>query len=269
MTVSVKAETKILIGLIAVFAILGGVSLWRDQPPVITAICVSLMATACLYRFLGGVEGSKFTVAAVKATGSGAAFAAILWFVNGELDKQNPPIEPATSEWFAMDRTTGVPVEVTIGQFRVSPDTESLSDVEWRVERRDEAIRVVSGDAILARLAPESLDSIGLFNYAGMSEGRVIKFTDPLEQGQEADLDPPYPFLIKATDFSDDYNRYSILDRETRAEAANGLLRTETFDVFSYEDRTYVIFVSEAVHNDPNREPWAEFGFAELELRIR
>lgn len=265
---TVTTETRILIGLIAVFAALGGVSLWRDQPPVITAICVSLMATACLYRFLGGVEGSKFTVATVKATGSGAAFAATLWFVNGQLAEHNPLIEPAASEWFAMDRT-GVPVEVTIGQIRVSPDTESLRDVEWRVERRNDAVRVVSGGAVLAGIDPESLGAIGLFNYAGMAEQRVIKFTAPLEQGRRADLYPPYPFQIEATAFSDDYNGYSVLDRESGAEAVNGLLVTKTFDVFAYENRTYVIFVSRAVHNDPTRPPWAEFGFVELELAVR
>ncbi len=88
MTVSVKAETKILIGLIAVFATLGGVSLWRDQPPAITAICVSLMATACLYRFLGGVEGSRLAVASFKAGGGAAVFGATLWFMNGQLAEQ-------------------------------------------------------------------------------------------------------------------------------------------------------------------------------------
>jgi len=269
MTVSVKVETRILIGLIAVFATLGGVSLWRDQPPAITAICVSLMATACLYRFLGGVEGSRLAVASFKAGGSAAVFGATLWFMNGQLAEQNPPIEPASSEWFAMDRTTGVPVEVTIGQVRLSPDTESLSDVEWRVERRDDAIRVVSGDAVLVRLDPESLGAIGLFDDARMADQRVIKFTNPLEQGRKADLYPPYPFEIEATSFGDDYNGYTVVDRKTGAEAKSGTLRTETFEVFSYENRSYVILVSEAVHNSPNRAPWAEFGFAELELEVR
>ena len=226
------------------------------------------MATACLYRFLGGVEGSRLAVASFKAGGSAAVFGATLWFVTDQLEKHDPLIEPATSEWFAMDRATGVPVEVTIGQNRVSPGTELLSDVEWRVESHDEVFRVVAGDAVLARLDPASLGAIGLFNEAGMAEQRVIKFTDRLEEGRTANLDPPYPFVIEAASLGDDYNDYIVLDRETGAEANTGTLRTETFDIFTYRDGIYVIFVPEAVHDDPDRAPWAEFGFAELKLSV-
>ena len=94
MTVSVKVETKILVGLITVFATLGGVSLWRDQPSAITAICVSLMATACLYRFLGGVEESRLAVTSFKAGGSAGVFGATLWFMNGQLAEQDQSIKP-------------------------------------------------------------------------------------------------------------------------------------------------------------------------------
>ncbi|MCY4645950.1 MAG: hypothetical protein OXE73_03640 [Gammaproteobacteria bacterium] len=157
MTVSVKAETQILLGLIALFSIGVAVSLWRDQPSVITAIGASLMVTACLYRFLRRVEGSRLAVASFKAGGSAAVFGAALWFVNGELLSLNPPISPAPTEWIAIDRT-GKPFEVRIGQTAIPANTNLL--------------------------------------------------------------------------------------------------------------RTYVILVSRAAHNDPSQAPWADFGFAELELGV-
>ena len=268
MTVSVKAETQILLGLIALFSIGVAVSLWQDQPPVITAICASLMVTACLYRFLGGVEGSRLAVASFKAGGSAAVFGAALWFVNGELLSLNPPINPAPSEWIAIDRT-GKPVEVRIGQTAIPANTNLLSEAVWRVEIREGEIRAVTSEETLAKVDLESLHSIGLFNYASMADNRIIKFTDPLEPGKEADLYPPYPFWIRADDFRDNYNGYSIMDMATDTAIATGLLVTRTFEVFSYDGRTYVILVSRAAHNDPIRGPWAVFGFAELELGVR
>ena len=268
MTVSVKGETQILLGLIALFSIGVAVSLWQDQPPVITAICASLMVTACLYRFLGGVEGSRLAIASFKAGGSAAVFGAALWFVNGELLSLNPPINPAPSEWIAIDRT-GKPVEVTIGQTAIPANTKLLRDVVWRVESRDGEIRAVTSEETLAKVDLKSLHSIGLFNYASMADNRIIKFTNPMEPGKEADLYPPYPFWIRADDFRDNYNGYSIMDMETDTAIATGLLVTRTFEVFSYEGRTYVILVSRATHDEPSRAPWAVFGFAELELGMR
>ncbi|MCY4645955.1 MAG: hypothetical protein OXE73_03670 [Gammaproteobacteria bacterium] len=270
MSIGVKAETQILLGLIALFSIGVAVSLWQDLPPVITAICASLMVTACLYRFLGGVEGSRLAVASFKAGGSAAVFGAVLWFVNDQLVnlRLNPQIDPAPTNWIAIDGT-GTPVAVWIGQKEYPANTQLLRDAEWRVEIRDGEIRAVASDETLAKVDPQSLDSIGLFNDLSMADNRNIKFTNPLEPGKEADLYPPYPFWIRADDFRDNYNGYSIMDMETDTAIATGLLGTRTFEMFGYEGRTYVILVSQAGHNDPSRAPWAVFGFAEFELSVR
>lgn len=268
MTYDAKTETGILIGLIVLFSLLGGVSLWRDQPPFITAFCLALVATACLYRFLGGVEGSRLTVASFKAGGSVAVFGAALWFANEQLAAGNPLINPAPSEWIAVDRI-GTPIEVTIGQTTVSADTDLLTDAVWTIERHDDGLRVLANDVPLALVDQASLSAAGLFNYAGMAGNRRITFTGPLEQEKAADLYPPYPFWIEASNYHDNYNGYAIMDMTTDTAVATGLLVTKTFDVFSYEGRSYVVFVSRAVHNDPERAPWADFGFAELDLDVR
>ena len=67
-----NVEKKIRLVLIALSSAGGAVSLGLDQPPVITAISFSLFVTACLYRFLGGVESSRLAVASFKATGGAA-----------------------------------------------------------------------------------------------------------------------------------------------------------------------------------------------------
>lgn len=268
MTVHAKSETKIVLGLIALFTIAIVALLLMDGDPAITAVCAGLIVTACMYRFFGGTEGSTLTVASVKATGSFAVFGAVAYTLYGPLQSNTPLIAPEPTEWIAIDRT-GKPVDIRIGQIRLSPDTELLTDAEWSVESRDGVIRVVAGDETLAKVDPESLRSVGLFSEAGMADNRVIKFTDPLEPGDEADLNPPYPFRIRADEFSDDFNVYSIMDTETDTAIRSNQLLTRTFDVFNYKDRTYVILVSEAAHDEPNRAPWAVFGFAELELGVR
>ena len=57
---TMNVETRILLGLIVLFSAAAAVSLWLDQPPVIIAISVGLVATACLYRFLGGCPRQHF-----------------------------------------------------------------------------------------------------------------------------------------------------------------------------------------------------------------
>ncbi len=97
MTGSIKAETQILLGLIAVFAIGCFASLLLKAPPIITAVCVSLIVTACLYRFLGGVEGSRLAIASFKAGGSVAVCFAVAFYVNQQLALQDRSISPDPS----------------------------------------------------------------------------------------------------------------------------------------------------------------------------
>ena len=261
-----KMETRILLGMIVFFSAAGAVSLGLDQPPVVTAISFSLVITACLYRFLGGVEGSRLAVASFKAGGSAAVFGAALWYVTGQLVALNPTVQPPPPEWMAMDRN-GAPVGIRIGQDSVIPDPSLLEDAVWSVENVGGAIRAAAGDRTLARIDLSSLGSVGLFNQVRMPDGRAIRFTGELARGMEADLFP-YPFRIRATDFRDSYNGYAILGRDGDAVIVEDVLITRTFKVFSHDGEYFAVLVSRAVHNDPGREPWAVFGFAQFELSV-
>ncbi len=101
-----------------------------------------------------------------------------------------------------------------------------------------------------------------------MADNKTIVFAGPLERGKEAELHPPYPFWIRAGDFRAGHNSYFIMDMQTDTAIVTDALATRTFETFRYGKRTYVIFVSQAAHNDPRRPPWAVFGFAELKLSV-
>ena len=90
-----NTETIIMLVLIGVFLVGAFASYRAGGSPILTAFCMSLTATALLYRFFGGVEGSTFRVATFKASGSVAVFAFVTWFVNDKLVEQNPIIDPA------------------------------------------------------------------------------------------------------------------------------------------------------------------------------
>ncbi len=111
-------------------------------------------------------------------------------------------------------------------------------------------------------------EAAGLFNQVRMPDGRAIRFTGELAPDMEADLFPPYPFRIRATDFRDNYNGYVILGRDGDTVLVEDVLITKTFKAFGHNGEYFAVLVSRAVHNDPDREPWAVFGFAQLELSV-
>lgn len=262
-----NVETRILLVLIALFSAGGAVSLWLDQPPVITAISFSLLVTACLYRFLGGVESSRLAVASFKASGSAAFFGATLWFVNGQLAARSPIVDPAPAEWMALDRT-GTPVDIRIGQDSIISDPSVLVAAIWNAATVDGTFHVTAEDRTLARIDPASLGAVGLFNEVRMPTGRTMQFTEELTAGMEADLFPPYPFRIRANGFRDNYNGYSVLSRDDDSVVDEDVLITKNFKVFAHDGHHFAVFVAWAVHNDPEREPWAVFGFAQIELSV-
>ena len=242
-------------------------SLWLDQPPAITAMSFSLLITALLHRFFGGVEGSRFTMVSLKVGGGAAVFFGAWWFLDGQLVAGNPTVLPAPPEWMALDRT-GAPVDIRIGQDSLISDPSVLADAVWTAASVAGAFRVAAGDKTLARIDPASLGSVGLFSEVRMPSRRAIQFTEELAVGMENDLFPPYPFRIRATGFRDDYNGYSILSLDDDSVVDEDALITKNFKVFTYNGQFFAVFVARAVHNDPEREPWAVFGFAELELSV-
>ncbi len=257
-------ETVIMLVLTGVFFLSAAASYSADGSPIVTAFCMGLTATAFLYRFLGGIEGSTLKLATFKASGSVAVFVFLTWFLNNRLVEQNPIIDPAPSSWVAIDRN-GTPSAVTIGGETYSQDVSTfLNDVDWDAELESGTIRVTEQEHDLGKIDLLSLGRLGLFDGMEMSPGRGIRFTGELTAGSEEDLSPIYPYKIRTTQFTDSYNGFSVLDENNALVLSEGLLRTRNFQFFEHEDRHFLIFVSRAAHNDPENAPWAVFGFTQV-----
>ena len=258
-------ETKIVLCLIAVFSLTAAAS-YAVGSPILTAICVGLVVTALLYRFLGGVEGSTFTLVTFKAGGSVAVFAFVTWFVNEKLVEQNPPLilNPSPQSWVAINNN-GTPTPVTIGGKKYSQDvSEFFRNVVWSAKLESGMIRVTAQDNGLGKIDPQSLRQLGFFNRMEMRQGRGIQYTGELTAGAERDLRPVYPYKIRATQFSDSYNGFSVLDEHNAVVLSQGVLRTKNFQIFEHGGEHFLIFVSRAAHNDPQKSPWVVFGLTQI-----
>ena len=260
----VDSETIMVLVLIGVFSASAAASYLAADSPILTAFCLGLVATALLYRFFGGVEGSTFKVATFKASGSAAVFVFLTWFVNDKLVEQNPIIDPAPSSWVAIDKN-GASIEVTIGGVSYSQDvSEFLRDAIWGGKLESGIIRVTEREHELGKIDFSLLGHLDLFDRLEMIQGRGIRYTDELTAGAEGDLRPIYPYKVRTTQFTDSYNGFSVLDEHNAVVLSEGLLRTKNFQFFEHKGQHFLIFVARASHNDPNKAPWAVFGFAQV-----
>jgi hypothetical protein len=102
---------------VASFAFLGvGVgaflSLRPNVPPITASILLATGLAALAYRYLGGVEGSSFSVGALKLTGALAALVGIALLINSKLSSQ---VLPRYQAWEVsgqvIDEKTGQPFD--------------------------------------------------------------------------------------------------------------------------------------------------------------
>ena len=226
------------------------------------------MAASLLYRFLGGTKNTTFAIKGFKATGSAAVVAAAVYFVNDQLVKQNPIIDPHPSSWVAINND-GAITEVKIGPQRYGQDVSRfLRDAVWNAKLEDGAVRVKKQDQNLGKINLLSLNQLHFFNRMAITQRKGIRYTGELTAGEEEDLQPVYPYKIQATQFADGYNGFRILDQDGSTVLHEDSLRTKNFQFFTRGEEHFLIFVSRAVHNDPQRVPWAAFGFAQVSVSL-
>ena len=264
------AETVVLLILIAVFMI-GAVAslLLAESNYVLTAVCVGLIVTAVLHRFLGGVEGSTLTVRGFQACGGVAVFSIVTWFINDQLVKQSLIVDPDPTSWVAIDRG-GTPIPVTIGEMDPTQvAAEFMQTISWNVHVEPNSLRVVGGGHNLGKIDGLTLERLGLFNAMAMGNGRGILYTRELTANVVEDLSPVYQYKIETTNFVDSYNGFRVLDENGDVVLQNTSLRTKNFQFFEHDDMYFLVFVSRAAHNDPEKEPWAVFGFAQVTLSLK
>ena len=267
---SLGVKTKIALFLAAVFFIATAFLLVTDRSATLMAVCAGMTVTTLLHGLLGGVEGSFLKLKRFKASGSVAVFVAVTAFVHYGFREDNPDIQPNPESWIAID-DRGKQVEVKIGgkPYEQEEMSKFLSGVAWGVELENKTIRVTNGDDSLGEIPFASLDKLGIFDRVKMSSGKDIRFTGPLPAGTEADLQPLYSYRILTGQYFDNYNDFSVLDKDNKVIfKANPPLRTKQLQFFEHQGDHFMIFVSRAVHNDLQDKPWAVFGFAQVKPTV-
>jgi hypothetical protein len=72
-----------------VFGFGGGIVAGKlGLPPIVGALLLATGVAALIYRFLGGIADSTFTVGALKLTGTAAFLVGMTWYLNGQLESQ-------------------------------------------------------------------------------------------------------------------------------------------------------------------------------------
>ena len=224
-------ETKIIIGLIAVFLLIAVVS-YLVYEPVLVAICVGLIVTALLYHFFGGTKESKFKLKAFKAGGSVAVFAFVALFVYYGLQKQ------------------------------------PYQDTTLKAELEPGAVRVMKEKHDLGKINSESISELGLFNWMEMNQDKGIWYSDKLNAGAKWDV-KLYPYEVQTITYGNDSNSFSVLDNKGKLVLEKKSLETREFLFFEHGGDYFLIFVSRAKHNDPKEKPWAVFGFTQVKPILR
>lgn len=97
-------------------------------PAMLVSILLATGIAALAYRFLGGVEGTTFTVGTLKLTGALAALAGIAWLINHGLLSQIPALPsapPASQVWELHGKVTdenGAPIlQLQPSDFKLTP----------------------------------------------------------------------------------------------------------------------------------------------------
>ena len=258
-------ETNIVLGLIFVFLI-AAVASYVVRSYILTAVCTGLVVTALLYRFFGGVKGSTFRLVTFKAGGSVAVFAFVAWFVNGELVKQHP--RPVLKSWVEIDKNGKSILVTPKGRKQGQEVSDFLRDVVWGAKLESGTIRVAERGHNLGEIDSRSLYELGLFDRMEMNQNRTIQYTGPLNARGEENL-RIYPYKIKTTKYTDNYNGFSVLHKDGELVLEEKFLRTKDFLFFKHRGKHFMIFVSRAAHNDPNKKPWAVFGFTQVNPTLR
>lgn len=127
----------IFIGFVVIGCIGLGIWLWLtadEAPALILSVLLGISVTALLYGVIGGVSDAGFSFGPLKMGGSAAVLLGSIWMFNYYLEAQlqfnrsgenfdlDRHVEPHHSSWFAINRTSGEPIEI---EFTSHADSEN------------------------------------------------------------------------------------------------------------------------------------------------
>ena len=260
-------------------------------PPVVVAIFLATGVAALVYRFLGGAAGASMAMGTLKLSGSIAVLLGSAWFINGELIKQSKDgidrpdrklarisFVPHRSNWIAVDKRNGEPVEVKIAETEEvieKPDKNIFKNVPLRLQLQNNRYVVTPEEDslfILGQINDAYIKSANLFNGFQKTEDFVV--TERLLLG-ESDLLSPFPFKIQTTTYSNEYSHFQLIDKSTNKAVYEGRIYRRRFEVIELMNKHYFIAVVEVNHqpkdpeNPMSKDPYAKFAIAEIEATFK
>lgn len=273
-----STEDTVIILVVAV-GFLGSITIYfLKLPPIIIAIFLATGISSLIYRFLGGIQNTTFNLGPVRFAGSIAALIGCAFFINGYLEDQtgynlNLDFTPPVNTWFAMDKTSGIPVEVKIKGMNDTigvPPLNVLTKNELGVIRHGNKLTIISEtspDFILGTLDRTGLEDIGMFNSI---QRQLVGFivTDRLPPNTNGvDLDP-IPLKLSTREYGGEYSRYTLTDKRGNILHQGSIYRRQT-EIVKLNGRYYLICVVEVNHSLKEGENiYAKFAVGEISLDL-
>lgn len=292
---SLSPEDKIIIWIITLgiaiglFLYIGGNVSGAIKPsPVLVSVFIAIGFSAAIYRFLGGLSNSGMNIGPAKLAGTAAAFLAITWFLNQRLEKQwvsiSGPIATARfsivpEQWLAMDKLSGKPVQVDfmLNDSVVHRQPAEVPDFGNRplylerptADNSDFAFSIKAGNGdeslLLGGINTGELTKNKLFQSFSKDNG-ILFTSDPVAPGQQIDIAPELPFLIRTGVFSQNLTRFALVDRSSREILTQSYIQLRGGKIFEVGDRLFLILITQVDHtrSEADGGQYAKFGVIEL-----
>ncbi len=279
------SSQDIVITGIVVLGLVGSAIIWiLKVPPIIVSFFLATGVASLVYRFLGGIKETTFTIGTLKwgtfrFTGSIGALIGCALLVNGILEQQtrfqlSTDLTPNVNTWFAIEKNKGIPLEVKIKGTEESikePPLDIFANIQLNINPVGDKLRVVSEvnpDFILGNLSVEDLQKIGLFNTI---EKKLVNFivTKRLSPSTaDVDLDP-IPFKLSTRHYGGEYSRYTLADKAGNTLHEGAINRRQT-EIVKLQDKCYLVAVVEVNHNPKEAQGmYAKFAVGEIVTKIQ
>jgi hypothetical protein len=270
-----STEDIVIITVIAL-GLLGSVIIFlcnASVPPIVISILLGTGISALVYRFLGGITvDTSFAIGALKLSGTMAALVGCAYFINTELEKQTMHnmdrlFDPHVSRWFALEKSTGVPLEVNVagvGDIDI-PEKAALEAIPLSVRKKDESLLVVprkESKLPLGSLNKKELKNAGFTISIGSSLDKFV-VTDRLPPSTQRYSLNPLPFRINTGAYSQDYSHFELTNSNGESLYSGSIYRKQA-KIISIDNKYYVIAVVEVNHLPIDGHPYAKFAIGEL-----
>lgn len=283
-------ENKVILTTILTGFIGGVLIYFLKLPAIVVSIFLATGIAALVYRFLGGTAGASMVMGTLKLSGSIAVLLGSAYFINGELVKQTKSsddqersgpttvsFDPHRSNWVAVDKATGLPLQVKINETGNELPLASktvFKDNRLQVKKNGNRLLIVpesDSTFVFGNMEITQLNEVGFFDNLTKTENFVV--TDRLTLAEENNL-TPLPFKIKTIGFANDFSHFQLINSKTDEVDLQNQIYRRSYIIEQVNNKTYLIWVVEVSHKakDPDDPesigPYAKFAITELAFSL-